>query len=150
MTEAIADANLSNHAIICGFGVPGRAVAEWLESHDLPYVVVETNATVCDRAGKRGRFMLEGDAREPEILRAAGIESAGLLIVAIPNDQAGLGVIEEARKLNSKLRIIARMHYISAGIEAKRLGADIAIIEEQVVGQELVRILENAETPRTK
>ena len=129
------------HVIICGFGVPGRAVAEWLDARKTPHAVIETNAITCDRAVKVGRAMIEGDATDPSTLQAAGIDRASLLIVAIPDQAVSLKVVEAARQLNANIPIIARTRYTSGGMEARRLGADFAIVEEQVVGQEFVRVL---------
>ena len=46
-----------------------------------------------------------------------------------------------ARQLNPTLKIISRTHYVSAGIEAKTRGADAVIVAEQVVAQEMSRVV---------
>lgn len=138
---------MKEHAIICGFGVPGRAVAEWFDQRNIPYAVIEANAVTCDRAGKPNRAMIEGDARDPAVLETAGIASAILLVVAIPQEAAALKVVEQARLMNGTIPIIARTHFISAGMEARRLGATVSIIEEQIVGQEFVRVLNERDKP---
>ena len=138
----------TGHVIICGFGVPGRAIAEWLEGQHKPHAVIETNAITCDRAVKAGRTMIEGDATDPRILQAAGIATASMMLIAIPDQKAALKVIETARCLNATIPIIVRTRFTSGGIEARKLGAEVAIVEEQVVGQEFVRVLdERAQRP---
>ncbi len=132
----------NGHVIICGFGVPGRAVAEWLDARHTRHTVIETNAITCDRAVKAGRLMIEGDATDPAILNAAGIARASMIVVAIPDQATALKVVKAARELNGTVPIIARTRFISGGFEARKLGADFAIVEEQVVGQEFVRVLD--------
>jgi len=131
----------SGHAIIAGFGVPGRAVAELLESRGTPYTVVETNPTTVNRAEKIGRRLVCGDARDPQVLRQAGIDTAVLMVIAIPDESAALESTRVARQLNSTIRIITRTHFTSAGIEARQLGANEVVVAEQAAAREFARIL---------
>jgi monovalent cation:H+ antiporter-2, CPA2 family len=131
----------SGHAIIAGFGVPGRAVAEIFELRGLAYTVIETNPTTVNRAGKAGRRLVCGDARDPAVLRRADVETAKLFIIAIPDEPAALEATRQARQLNPTIRIITRTHFTSAGMEARQLGASEVVIAEQAVAREFARIL---------
>jgi CPA2 family monovalent cation:H+ antiporter-2 len=131
----------SGHAIIAGFGLPGRIVAEALDSRGMPYTVIETNPATVNRAGKPGRRLVCGNATDPAVLRRADIETASLLVIAIPDESAALDCTRQARQLNSTVRIITRTHYTSAGIEAKQLGASEVVVAEQAVAREFSRIL---------
>jgi voltage-gated potassium channel Kch len=91
--------------------------------------------------------MIAGDVRLEETLRRAGIERATLFAVAIPNEAAVLDAVKIARALNPTIHIMARCHYISAGMEARRRGANEVVIEEQVVGEEFVRLLTQGIAP---
>ena len=129
------------HAIIAGFGVPGRVVAELLESRGIPYTVIETNPATVNRASKPGRELVCGNACDAAVLRRAGIEAATLLVIAIPNESAALDATRQARKLNPTIHIIARTHYTSVGMEARQLGANEVVVEEQAVAHEFTRLL---------
>jgi monovalent cation:H+ antiporter-2, CPA2 family len=131
----------SQHAIIAGFGVPGRMVAELLEARGTPYTVVEINATTANRASKPGRRFICGDIRDSAILQRAGIETAVLLVIAIPDQAAALEATRLAHHLNPTLRIVTRTHFTSAGMEAKHLGASEVVVAEQAVAREFARIL---------
>jgi CPA2 family monovalent cation:H+ antiporter-2 len=133
----------SGHAIIAGFGVPGRIVAEILESRGTPYTVIETNPATVNRVEKSGRRLVCGDVSDPAILRSAGIETATLLIIAIPNQAAALLATRQARQLNPSIRIITRTHFTSAGMEARQLGADAVVVAEQAVAKEFAHLLSN-------
>ena len=67
--------------------------------------------------------------------------------VAIPNEPAVLEAVLLARAINPRLYIMARCHFLSAGIEAHRRGANEVVIEEKVVGLEFVRLLEQGIAP---
>ena len=82
-----------------GHGDSGRAAAE---------VLRETQAmvTVLDRDEHEG-VDVTGDAREPEVLRAAGIETASVLIIAVDDDTATSATLI-AHDLSPELQILVR------------------------------------------
>ena len=133
---------LSGHAIIAGFGVPGRAFAEWLTIHKQRYVVVEQNESIVDRCGRTGTPIIAGDIRSEQTMQAAGIERATLIALTVPIETVVLEATSLARKLNPTIRIIARLQFISAGLDAIRRGADEAVIAEELAAREFVRLLE--------
>ena len=136
--------SLAGHAIIAGFGVPGRAAADVLAARQTAFCVVELNPKTVERCSHVGVHIIAGDVCDAETLKRAGVEHAALLILAVPSDPAVLEAVRVARKLNPTVRIIARCRFISSGMEAHRRGADQVIIEEQIVAQELERVLEGA------
>src|SRR5690349_21103408 len=120
--------SLTNHTIVAGFGVPGRAAADWLSEHGVPFCVIELNPATVTRCGKYGVPIIAGDVNDEAILRQAGIEKASTLVLAVPNDNAVLSAVTIARRLNPEIAIIARCNFISAGLEATRRGAREVII----------------------
>jgi voltage-gated potassium channel Kch len=141
----MADENppqLKDHAIVAGFGVPGRAFAEWMSLHKMPHIVIEKNASIVDRCSATGTPIIVGDIRSETSLLAAGIERASLLALTVPIESVVLEAVSIARKLNPTVRIIARVQYISAGLDAVRRGADEAVVAEELAAREFVRLLE--------
>jgi voltage-gated potassium channel Kch len=126
---------LTDHAVIAGFGVPGRAVADLLQAQGVTFCVVEQNDETVERCRKSGLCMVEGDAADPASLRRAGLDRAVLFACTVPNDAAMYAAVTEARRMNPKLRIIARCRFVSSGIEATRRGADEVVVEEHAVAQ---------------
>ncbi len=135
------ESELSGHAIIAGYGVPGRAFAEWMSKHNLAFVVIEQNETIVDRCGKTGVAIIGGDVRSEQTLLEAGIRNASVLALTIPIESVVLEAIPIARKLNPKVRIIARVSYISSGLDAVRKGADETVVAEELAAREFVRLL---------
>jgi CPA2 family monovalent cation:H+ antiporter-2 len=128
------------HAIIAGFGIPGRFVAELLDFRSIPYCVIELNHATVARC-KTAPFVI-GDVREESVLRAAGIEKATLLALTVPVQEVVQEAIIIARRIRPDLKIFARVHYTSAGLKAQQLGADLVIVEEQLVAREFFRQIE--------
>jgi CPA2 family monovalent cation:H+ antiporter-2 len=133
---------LHSHTIIAGFGIPGRATADVLISHELPFVVIERNAEVSIRCERAGVPILNGDVLNEDTLHKAGIADASLLVLAIPDDEVCVAAVRLARRLNPKVRIIARCIFTSAGMQAMAHGADETVIAEQVVARELAKAVE--------
>jgi voltage-gated potassium channel Kch len=127
--------------IIVGFGLPGRFVAEVLDARKVPYAVVELNPSNAKSIAATRKPVLCGDARDPEVLRRAGIETAQVLAVTLPDERIVLEVLHIARQLNPKLRMMARCNYTSTGIKAERAGACAVIVEEQIVALEFTKLL---------
>jgi voltage-gated potassium channel Kch len=138
------DFQLRDHAIVAGFGVPGRVAADSLLANNVPFCVIELNRATVERCATSKYHVIEGDVCDADVLRRAGVEHATLLVLAVPSDPAVLEAISAARRLNPKIRILARCRFISSGMEAHRRGANQVIIEEQVVAQELQRRIESS------
>ena len=90
---------------------------------------------------KTGTHIVEGDVTDPEALKRAGVETAAGLIIAIPHEAAAVQATAVARRLNPSMKIIARTHYLSSGIEARTHGADAVVVAEQVVAVEMSRMV---------
>jgi voltage-gated potassium channel Kch len=141
----MADADqpqMKDHAIIAGDGVPGRAFAEWMTLRKMPHIVIEKNESIVDRCAATGTLIIAGDCRNEQTLSRAGIEYASLLALTVPIESVVLEAVAIARKMNPSMRIIARVQYISAGLDAIRRGADEAVVAEELAAREFVRLLE--------
>jgi K+:H+ antiporter len=137
MAEEGETSSRSAYAIIVGYGVPGRAVAELAHERGIEFAVVEMNSATVQRCQKGGPTMIGGDARDPETLKRAAIDRATLIVVAVPDQETALQVTRVARALNGTARIVTRCHYTSAGFEARHAGANDVVIAEQVVASEM-------------
>jgi voltage-gated potassium channel len=136
------DVDHHDHAIIAGFGVPGRSVAEWMAIHNVKFVVIEQNQEIVQRCGGRALSIIAGDVLDEDVLKRAGIERAKMIALALPNESIVLDAVSLARRLNPHIKIIARCTCISCGLEASRRGADETIVAEETAAREFVRLLD--------
>src|SRR3954471_15140581 len=127
--------------IIVGFGLPGRFVAEVLDARKLTYCVVELNPSHAKSIAATRKPVVCGDARDPDLLRRAGIEGAQVLAVTLPDEKIVLEVLHVARQINPGIRMMARCNYTSTGIKAERAGAMAVVVEEQCVALEFAKLL---------
>lgn len=130
----------SPYAVIVGFGIPGRFIAELLEYNGVEHCVIELNAAVADRC--KTTPIIVGDAREEAVLRQAGIDRATFVAITLPVEDIVHETISAVRKLRPDVHIIARANYTSAGLKAQTLGADQVVVEEQLAAREFFRLIE--------
>jgi len=126
---------LKNHVIVFGYGNLGKYVIEKLEELGLDYVVVTTDPQLYSGLVKNKTLaVLEHETRPIAALKQAGIERAGMLIVAHQNDPENMMVTLSARKLRPDMRIVSVVHDSDLIKAAKNSGADIVIPSSVMVG----------------
>ncbi len=123
----------TGHVIIVGFGLAGRCVADLLDGKKIPYTIIEKNEVTVETQRALGRTVVPGDASSTETLIEAGLNTASILALTIPDESAVLEATSLARRLRPKLYIIARTNYASKGMRASQLGADDVVKAEQAV-----------------
>jgi len=79
---------LENHVVVAGYGRTGRAVVDALQRAAVPYLVVEFNHGALAQPLEQGMPVVWGDISSEDILRAAGIPQARMLVMAVPDWQA--------------------------------------------------------------
>ncbi len=127
---------MQDHVIIAGFGVGGRFIAEFLKQQDLPFCVVEMNPGTCATQRELGVEIHYGSVADEDVLRAAGIMTARVLALAIPNEVDAIAATAVAHRIRPEIHIIAATRYTSSGLKALQHGADEVIVAEQAVARE--------------
>lgn len=127
------DDEITGNVIIVGFGLAGRCVADLLDQTNHSYTIIEKNPVTVETQRALGRNIIEGDAANAETLTEAGLNTASILALTIPDEEAVLEATALARRLRPKIHIIARTNYSSKGMRASQLGADEVIKAEQAV-----------------
>jgi monovalent cation:H+ antiporter-2, CPA2 family len=130
---------MENHVIIAGFGVGGRFIAEYLRAREVPFVLVEMNSETVSSQRAQGIQVVLGDISDEKVLREAGVATASVLALAIPDEQAALRATEVANAIRPEIHIIAATRYTSTGLQALQKGADEVIVAEQAVAMEFYR-----------
>jgi CPA2 family monovalent cation:H+ antiporter-2 len=140
---------LAGHVIVAGYGRTGHTIAQALAESGTPFIVVELDYPILEDVTRAGFQGIWGDITRDEILHAAGIARARMLLLATPDQNTASLAIEHARRLNPGIIVIARAvrrHHVR---ELKKLGAAAVIQPEFEGGIEMVRqALLRAETTR--
>lgn len=107
-TAATRELARREHVIICGFGRVGQNLARVIESRGLEFIALDLDPHRVRGARQAGDPVVYGDAAQPEVLRALGLEHASALVVSFSDPQVALGVVRSARGLRADLPILVR------------------------------------------
>ncbi len=88
-----------------------------------------------------------GNAATPEILAATNPAGASHLVVAIPEPFEAGQVVEQARKANPALNILARAHSDAEVEHLRTLGADTVIMGEREIARGMIEELDSLAAP---
>lgn len=94
--------------IIAGIGRFGQIVNRLVRSAGFDSVVVDNNLSTVQTMRKFGFRGFFGDPTRPDLLKAAGLDDAKVLVVAIDDKQSAVKLVRYARKARPDLHIIAR------------------------------------------
>ena len=94
--------------IIAGIGRFGQIVNRLLQSAGFDTVVIDANLQTVQMMRKFGFRGFFGDPTRPDLLKAAGLEEARVLVVAIDDKASTNTLVAYARKTHPDLHIIAR------------------------------------------
>jgi len=100
---------------------------------------VEMNPETCSTQRALGLQVINGDIADERIMRAAGVETASVLALSIPDENAALKATELANTIRPNIHIIAGTRYTSTGFQALEKGADEVVVAEQAVAMEFYR-----------
>jgi len=113
-----------NKVIIAGFGRVGSIIGRFLQANDIQATYLDIDPDNVDLLRKMGLKVFYGDAARHDMLNAAGVEEATLLIIAVDNPDKTFEIVETAKKHFPGLDIIARSNgwfdsykLIDAGID---------------------------------
>ncbi len=117
------------HVIIAGFGRVGRRVARILQTGDVPYLAIDSNADRVLEGRHDGFSVFYGDASKVDVLKAAGAGQAGVLVCTLDHVVPAVRLVNMMRQHYPKITIHARgrdRHHCEQLLKA---GATIAISE---------------------
>jgi CPA2 family monovalent cation:H+ antiporter-2 len=144
-----AEPPMSDHVLVCGYGLNGRLTAGVLRRLRIPYLVLETNPETVQIARTLDEHIFFGDSSSREILAKAGIARARAIVFAI-SDPFALGrAVANARALNPSVNIIVRTKRLEDSPELETAGASQVISEELEAAEEIIiRLLQLYNIPR--
>jgi CPA2 family monovalent cation:H+ antiporter-2 len=107
-TINLPQTGLHNHVIIAGGGRVGQHVAQVLQHLDLTFVIVEMDYRRVEQARAAGFPIIYGDAAQEIVLEAAQVEHACLILVTTPAIIVTQSIVDQVRRLNPAVHIVAR------------------------------------------
>ncbi|WP_440875334.1 cation:proton antiporter domain-containing protein [Thalassotalea sp. PLHSN55] len=100
--------DLKDHVIICGFGRIGQTVSRFLKQEKIPFVAIDIDPLRTTKAREAGENVLFGSSRQAELLHAAHLSEAKLVVIAFGEDQQSIEIIKKIRSLSPDVPILVR------------------------------------------
>lgn len=115
--------------IIAGHGRYGQIVNRMLMANGIRTVVLDHKAELIDTLKKFDTKVFYGDATRPDLLHAAGIETAAMLVIALDDEQQTTEMVKMVKRDHPHIHIIARAHDRLHVYRLFRAGADDIVRE---------------------
>ncbi|MEW8151760.1 MAG: monovalent cation:proton antiporter-2 (CPA2) family protein [Candidatus Thiodiazotropha endolucinida] len=99
---------MEQHVIICGYGRIGQNLGRLLDHEGFPYVALDLDPSVVREAHEAGEPVHFGNATRHEIMHAAGIERAGVVVVTFEGHTIALQILHHIRKVAPQVPVLVR------------------------------------------
>lgn len=119
--------DIRDHWILCGLGTFGMEIASLLLSEEASFVAIELDTNIVTEARTKEILVIQGDAKNDEILLEAGIERARGIIISLEDEADAVYATLAARALNSNIRIVSKANNTQSENLMYRSGADKVI-----------------------
>ncbi|MDI1288216.1 MAG: YbaL family putative K(+) efflux transporter [Reyranella sp.] len=129
---------LADHIVLVGYGRVGSLVGEALQLDRRPMFVIDESIQAVDRLKAAGVEAVSGNAAKQDLLVAANVRQARLLVVAIPNSFEAGQIVQQARRANPGIEIVTRAHYDAEVDYLSKLGADSVIMGEREIARAMI------------
>ena len=94
--------------ILCGFGRVGQIIGRVLRMQGIAFTALEGDPAQIDVVRRFGSKVYFGNPTRPDLLRAAGAETAKLLVVAVDDMEEALRIVDTAKRNFPDLKIVSR------------------------------------------
>ncbi len=128
---------LTGHTVICGFGIKGQSALKYLKNHDpdCPVVAIDDSEDALEAANEVGVGGVLGSSLETDNLKAAGIESAAKVIVALNSDDDSVVTVLRVKELNPGVSVVASCREQKNEELLFSSGADEVIVSSSSAGR---------------
>ncbi|HDX8352277.1 TPA: cation:proton antiporter [Aeromonas dhakensis] len=138
----------SQHVIIAGFGRAGQTCARFLKQEEIPFLALDLDPERVSEAKSAGEQVAFGDASRRDILLAAGLLRARLVIITFDDPKRVEAMLALIRELAGEVKVLVRTRDDSFLESFKRAGAFEVIPESQEGALMLVsHLLLNCDIP---
>ncbi|MCH6584782.1 MAG: cation:proton antiporter [Proteobacteria bacterium] len=96
------------HVILCGYGRSGQNLSRLLEKESVPFIALDLDPQRIRDATAAGESVVYGDAARHEVLIAAGLMRAKLLVVSYTDTVSALKILRHVQALRPELPVVVR------------------------------------------
>jgi CPA2 family monovalent cation:H+ antiporter-2 len=100
--------HLERHVILCGYGRIGQNLGRLLQGEGFGFVALEMDPSVVREAREAGEPVHYGDSARREILDAAGLARASVLVITFEDHQIAMKILHRVKELRPDLPVLVR------------------------------------------
>ncbi len=98
----------NDHIIICGYGRVGQHIARLLDKVNSSYIGLDLDSELVQKARLAGEKVIYGDPTHPDILRAAQLKSAKVLVISFNDLRSTIKILSMVKPQYPELPILVR------------------------------------------
>ncbi|MFC3714932.1 YbaL family putative K(+) efflux transporter [Luteimonas soli] len=132
---------VTDHAIVVGYGRVGNQLAALLKARGVPVVVVEGDADRVASAREADFPTVRGNIASEQVMLEARPERAKMAVFAIPHALEAGEAIARLKALNPGLTVLARAHSDTEVRHLLEHGADGAVLAERELAYSLAEMV---------
>ena len=96
------------HVILCGYGRSGQNLSRLLEKESISFIALDLDPQRIRDATAAGESVVYGDASRNEVLIAAGLMRAKLLVISYADTISALKILRHVQTLRPELPVVVR------------------------------------------
>jgi voltage-gated potassium channel Kch len=127
--------------VVCGCHRMGYSIVKALREMDKEILVIEFDPDIIEGLSREGVPCMYGDIGDVEVLRRARLDDADVVISTIPRLEDNLLLIDMAKKINSKILVIATASTLDHAEELYHNGADYVILPKWLAGEKAAEFM---------
>lgn len=108
--DTVDESEKDNPVLVIGVGRFGQTLIRFLRANGIPSTVLDIDSEQIDVIGRFGIKAYFGNGANPDLLRAAGLDRARALVIAIDEPETTTKIVEAIRPMYPKLKIFARVY----------------------------------------
>ncbi len=105
---AIQSMSSTGHVILCGYGRSGQKLASILEEEKLRFIALDLDSHRVREAAAAKKSVVYGDAAKREVLMAAGLMRAKVLVISYEDKHSALAILRHVKELRPDLPVVVR------------------------------------------
>jgi CPA2 family monovalent cation:H+ antiporter-2 len=135
---AVQSMAADGHVLICGYGRSGQNLARVLDREGVPFIALDNDPQRIREAVAAGERVVFGDAARREVLLAAGLARARVLIVTYADTASALHIIAHVQEARPGLPVVVRTLDDSDVEKLRNAGATEVVADLMEAGAHVV------------
>ena len=139
LSALVEETALQQHAIVIGYGRVGQYTALLMQRLGIPFVIIEADQNRLESLQNQKLPAIYGDGASAEVLHAAHIEHARMVLIAVGSAVDVESIARQARTVSPAVHIVARAAVINQVEVLHALGIHEVVQPEFEAGLEMMR-----------